>query len=292
VTAADGRPAPDTLAAAVAARVDATRFGPVVWTAETGSTNDDAIAAARAGAGEGLVLVADHQTAGRGRQGRTWTAPPGSSLLVTVLLRPPAAVADLATMAASLALRDAVASATNGVVQPSIKWPNDLVTTGADGRERKLAGILAEADWPARSPAAAGWSPPPPGERVAVAVGMGLNVAWPKHLPDDLAETAVALNHLVDEPPAPDRADVLVALLLALDERYATLLGAGGPQTLLAAWRERSATLGRRVRVQLAGREIDGQAVAVDDRGHLVVTDDAGAEHALAAGDVIHLRPS
>jgi BirA family biotin operon repressor/biotin-[acetyl-CoA-carboxylase] ligase len=121
---------------------------------------------------------------------------------------------------------------------------------------------------------------------------MGLNVAWPKDLPDDLAETAVALNHLVDEPPAPDRADVLVALLLALDERYATLLGAGGPQTLLAAWRERSATLGRRVRVQLAGREIDGQAVAVDDRGHLVVTDDAGAEHALAAGDVIHLRPS
>src|SRR3954452_9704987 len=126
-----------------------TRFGDVRWVDETGSTNADALALARQGAPEGIVLVADHQTAGRGRQGRTWEAPAGASLLTTILLRPPAAVAGLVTMAVALAASDAVADVAG--FEPRLKWPNDLVWPG-DGSApaRKLAGILAEADWPAR----------------------------------------------------------------------------------------------------------------------------------------------
>src|SRR3954470_24844013 len=88
--------------------LEGTRFADVRWVAETGSTNADALALAREGAAEGIVLVADHQTAGRGRQGRSWVAPPGASLLTTVLLRPPAGVAGSTTMAVGLAAAEAV----------------------------------------------------------------------------------------------------------------------------------------------------------------------------------------
>ena len=127
------------------------RFADVRWVAETGSTNADLLALARDGAPEGIVLVADHQTAGRGRLGRTWEAPPGASLLVSVLLRPPAAVADAVTMAAGVAMADAVDEVAG--VHARLKWPNDLVVAvdGPTADDRKLAGILAEADWPARA---------------------------------------------------------------------------------------------------------------------------------------------
>ena len=106
---------------------------------ETGSTNADALAAARAGAPEGLVIMADHQTAGRGRLGRSWEDEPGDSLIVSVLLRPPLAPTQLhrLTQAVALAAKDACSSV--GGFRPDLKWPNDLVVG-----ERKLAGILAE----------------------------------------------------------------------------------------------------------------------------------------------------
>ena len=117
------------------------------------STNTWVMGEARRGAAEGLVAVADHQTAGRGRLGRVWEAPPGANLLMTVLLRPPTGVSPhLALAAVALAGRDACAP-----VVPGIKWPNDLV----DSSDAKLAGVLAETD-------GAG----------AVAVGIGLNVGW------------------------------------------------------------------------------------------------------------------
>src|SRR5690606_32978179 len=109
-----------------------------------------ALELARAGEPEGIVLVADHQTGGRGRRGRTWEAPPGASLLCSVLLRPPAAVAPLVTMAVGLAASDATHELAG--LRPRLKWPNDLVWPGdGSGADRKLAGILAEADWPAGS---------------------------------------------------------------------------------------------------------------------------------------------
>lgn len=263
------------------------RFADVRWTAETGSTNADAMALARAGEPEGIVLVADHQTAGRGRAGRTWTAPADAGLLMSVLLRPPSKVMDLTTMAMAVAAAEAVEQVAG--FAPSLKWPNDLVWPG-DGSapDRKLAGILAEADWPAASTPDAGYRQPGLDERVVVVVGIGINVAWPDDLQDDLAEIAVACNHITPTPI--DREDLLIAVLGRLDAHYSELLD-GHREPLLAAWRSRSATLGRWVRVDLGREEIEGVATGVTDTGRLVVETVDGPRH-VTVGDVVHLRPA
>lgn len=263
------------------------RFADVRWVAETGSTNADAMELARHGAPEGVVVVADHQTAGRGRAGRSWTAPPGASLLVSVLLRPPAGVAEGATMAMALAAAEAVEEVAG--FAPRLKWPNDLVWPG-DGSapDRKLAGILAEADWPTGSSAASGVRRPAPEERVVVVVGIGINVAWPEDLPEELADVAVACNHVTDVPV--DREDLLAALLVRLGHWYGRLVD-GDRAALVAAWRERSATLGRRVRIDLGPDDVVGTAVDITERGHLVVDTLEGERRTFAVGDVVHLRP-
>jgi BirA family biotin operon repressor/biotin-[acetyl-CoA-carboxylase] ligase len=266
------------------------RFADVRWAATTGSTNADAMALARLGEREGIVVVADHQSAGRGRRDRTWVAPPGGSLLVSVLLRPPAALAGAVTMAAGVAVAGAVEQVA-GVIA-GLKWPNDLVIETGDG-ERKLAGILAEADWPAGSTASAGYRPPGPHERTVVVVGVGLNVSWPE-VPVELDRLATALNLLGPaaggpEAGAPDRVELLVAFLRRLDEEYSALL-AGGADGLLDRWRARSVTLGRRVRVGLGSGEVEGKALDVTAEGHLVVATDEGPRRTIAVGDVVHLR--
>lgn len=266
-----------------------TRFGDVRWVASTGSTNTDVIDLAREGEPEGIVVVADHQTAGRGRRGRTWEAPPGAALMFTVLLRPPAPVASWATMAVAVAASDAVLQLTG--VDAKLKWPNDLVWAAADDQaDRKLAGILAEADWPTGSGIADGWREPRPHERVSVAVGIGINVAWGDGFPPELAETAVALDGIVGPAAAPTRESLLTGVLLALDSRYASLLD-HGPDPLREAWRQRSATLGRRVRVDLGADDLEGTAVDVDAQGRLIVETVEGDRRTLAVGDVVHLRP-
>lgn len=267
----------------VAGALGGQRFSAVTWVDETGSTNSDVMAAARDGAPEGTVVVADHQSAGRGRQGRTWVAPPGASLLVSVLLRPPAVVGGLCAMAAGVAMADAVTETTG--VRPGLKWPNDLLVD-----DRKLAGILAEADWPAASTESGGWRPPKPHERLVVVVGVGLNVNWPADLPDDLSDSAVALNHLVGHDV--DRAELLVAYLRRLDGLYGALVAAGSGAAILDAWRQHSATLGRRVRVDLGSDDVEGTAVDITDEGHLVVRTLDGDHRTLAVGDVVHLRPA
>ncbi len=281
VTAVPGGRARPTLATGPGAR-----FADVRWVAETGSTNADAMELARQGESEGIVLVADHQTAGRGRAGRTWTAPPGAGLLLSVLLRPPAAVMDLCTMAVAVAAAEAVEAVAG--FAPRLKWPNDLVWPG-DGSEpdRKLAGILAEADWPAGSTPDAGYRAPDPTQRVVVVVGIGINVTWPADLPPDLADIAVACNHVTDVTV--DREDLLIALLERLGPRYDALL-AGDRPSLLDAWRQRSATLGRRVRIELGADDVEGTAVDITDDGHLVVATLEGDRRTFAVGDVTHLR--
>lgn len=226
---------------------------------ETGSTNADLIAAARAGEPAGAVLVADHQTTGRGRMGRAWTAPPGASLLVSVLLRPDLAPAHLHRVTQAMGLAAVDACAEVGGVVADLKWPNDLLVG-----DRKLAGILAE-------------SVVVDGRVEAVVVGMGLNVTWPppEALPGELAERVVALNHITGGPV--DRDALLDALLRHLDT------------VDVASYRNRLSTLGRMVRVELAGRTLVGTAVDVDDDGTLVVVTGAGTER-VSAGDVIHLR--
>ena len=262
------------------------RFADVRWVAETGSTNADAMELARQGEPEGIVLVADHQTAGRGRAGRSWIAPPEAGLLLSVLLRPPSPVVDLATMAVATAAAAAVARVAG--FEPRLKWPNDLVWPG-DGSapDRKLAGILAEADWPAGAAISAGWKEPAPYDRAVVVVGIGINVAWPDDLPDELADIAVAIDQVVDRPV--DREDLLIALLEELGPRYASLV-VGERDPLLAEWRSRSATLGRPVRIDLGPDDVEGTAVDVTDDGHLVVDTLEGDRRVFAVGDVVHLR--
>lgn len=257
--------------------VEGTRFTDVRWVPETGSTNRDLLSEAAAGAPEGLVLVADHQTAGRGRLDRTWSAPPGASLLVSVLLRPrldPEA-AFLVTAAGAVAACQACSQV--AAVFPGIKWPNDLVVVAGERfTGRKLAGILAE-------------SVVSDGRIDAVVLGMGLNVNWPEVLPAELADTAVALDHVVGHPV--DREALLAVWLQHLDRWLGLIETPEGSELLLLRVRETSATLGRRVRVELPGSTLLGTAVDVTAEGHLLVQPDDAAEVVeVTVGDVVHLR--
>ena len=224
--------------------------------AELDSTNRHVLDAARAGAADGLVAVADVQTAGRGRLDRTWQAPPGSSLLVSALVRTPGDAGPV-VMAAAVALAGAVDRVAG--VPAMLKWPNDLVVG-----DRKLAGLLAERD----------------GD--ALVVGAGCNVNW-ERFPDDLAGSATSCNLEAGHPV--DRDELLVAFL----DGFAAVLGRGGG--VVDEYRARLATLGRRVRVEpVRGDPLLGTAVDVTDDGALVVRDDAGTDHAVATADVVHLR--
>lgn len=278
---------PDGPASAIGAALAASHFADVRWVTETGSTNADLLALAADGEPEGVVIVADHQTAGRGRMGRTWAAPPGSSLLVSVLLRPVAAVTDVVTMAAALAMAEAIEE-TCGVAA-RLKWPNDLVVD-VGGTDRKLAGVLAELDWPARSHIAAGWSPPPPSERMVVVVGIGVNVNWPSDLPHELTGTMTAANLAAGATREVDRVALLMAYLRHLESRYLPLVRGRDRSAVLTAWKARSATLGRRVRVDLGTDDIVGTAVDITAAGHLVVDTLDGCRRTFAVGDVAHLR--
>ncbi len=235
-----------------------TIFGEVRWLPEIDSTNRYLIDEARAGAPGGLVVVADHQTAGRGRLGRTWVAPPGASLLVSVLLRPTIAPErrHSLVMAAGLAMAEAVEAET-GVIA-GLKWPNDLLVG-----ERKLAGILAEAA----------------GD--ALVVGLGVNIEW-HEVPDELTSIATACNLEGGRPTS--RADVLAAFLDRYSVRLADLDAAR------VAYEARLLTLGRRVRVEQSDGELVGVATGVDADGRLRLRTDDETEVAVSVGDVIHLR--
>jgi BirA family biotin operon repressor/biotin-[acetyl-CoA-carboxylase] ligase len=192
---------------------------------------------------------------------------------MSILLRPPSPVVEACTMAVAVAAAEAVEAVAGA--SPRLKWPNDLVWPGdGSGADRKLAGILAEADWPS-------------GADPAVVVGIGVNVAWPDDVPPDLAGVAVALNHLTGTDV--DREDLLVALLERLEAWYGPLVASRDAGPLRAAWRARSATLGRRVHVDLGHEVLEGVASDVTAEGHLVVTT-AGGSRTVTTGDVVHLR--
>ena len=238
----------------------------VTRVAETGSTNADLAAAAREGAEEGLVVVADHQTAGRGRLGRVWQAPPRTGLAMSVLLRPSSVPAHrwpwlpLLVGVVVVEALDAYLGA-----KAALKWPNDVLLGGA-----KLAGILVERVETDGGP-------------VAVA-GIGLNVsAAPAH-----ATSLVAAGY-----PHVSRDGVLDALLSGFGERYEAWRRVGGDPAawLASAYRQASDTLGLDVRAELPGHApIEGRAIDVDEAGRLVVRTRSG-DVAVGAGDVVHVRP-
>lgn len=265
-------------------RLAGTVFGPVGFVARTGSTNADLVAAARAGAPEGEVIVADHQTAGRGRRGRSWVAPPGAALLASALLRPRRAAGSTALLspATALAVRDACAAAGADV---RLKWPNDVIVV--EPREAKLAGVLAELH------AAPDGAP-------AVVAGFGVNLRSQEALAAAVAADAatehaggfvplppVALEVLTAQPP--HRNELLVSVLLRLDAWYRRLREPAGQRDLLGELRRRSATLGRQVEVETPGGVVAGRAADLTAEGHLAVVTDQGPV-TVAAGDCHHLR--
>ena len=236
------------------------RFPDVRWYDEVDSTNSVAAElACREGAVPSIVVAADHQRRGRGRRNRRWEAPPGSSLLVSVVLPPasPDRPAHLSTLALALAASDACEDVAG--VRPLLKWPNDLVADGC-----KLGGILGEAS------------------EQAVIVGLGLNVNWGNEAPPP---PGVALDALAGRPI--DRRALLAAVLAHLDRHLASPV-----DTMLDAYRARSATLGQQVRVQLGSAVVEGVATAITSHGHLLVGEAGGARQVIAAGDVVHVRPA
>jgi BirA family biotin operon repressor/biotin-[acetyl-CoA-carboxylase] ligase len=261
---------------------------------ETGSTNADLLAVAREGAREGVVLVAEAQTGGRGRMGRRWTSPPRAGLTFSVLLRPygvPAALLGWVPLLTGAAVASAVQAV--AAVAPQLKWPNDVLVGG-----RKLCGILAE-----RSGS-------------AVVVGIGINVTQSQaELPEGATslrlETAAAGGAAgagargaaaeaagvgEDGVARPDlRTRVLVAVLTALSDRYLAWSDQFSPGDAEASGLRQEylgwcGTLGREVTVTLpGGKTITGTAGGVDWAGRLEVGT-AGGTVPVSAGDVVHLR--
>ncbi|MFV0495424.1 biotin--[acetyl-CoA-carboxylase] ligase [Mycobacterium sp.] len=244
---------------------------------QTGSTNADLLARAAAGEDiDGAVLIAEYQSAGRGRRGRTWSATPRSQLTLSTGVRvdavPPAGWGWL-SLAAGLAVVDAVAGTTS--VEAGLKWPNDVLA-GPAGSMGKLAGILAEVAHP------------------FAVIGIGLNVTTAPGEVD--APGATSLRDL--GVAQPDRDQLVRGLLGELGERVRAWRAAGGADARLAGdYRARSLTLGARVRAELpGGRQLVGTARDVDGQGRLCLhmgdndSEPSGGVVAVSAGDVVHLR--
>ncbi|GAB7104040.1 biotin--[acetyl-CoA-carboxylase] ligase [Streptomyces phaeofaciens JCM 4814] len=242
----------------------------------TGSTNSDLAAlAAKGEAAEGTILVAEEQTAGRGRLDRSWTAPPRSGLFFSVLLRPaevPVARWGWLTLLTGVAVATGLARAAG--VDTALKWPNDLLVT-VGGEERKAGGILAERA----------------GED-GVVIGVGVNVT----LRADELPVPQAGSLVLAGAAGTDRDPLLRAVLRSLEEWYGRWRAAGGDPAvagLQEAYAAGCATLGRSVRAELpGGRALVGEAVAVDGDGRLVIATADGVQEPVGAGDIVHLRPA
>jgi BirA family transcriptional regulator, biotin operon repressor / biotin---[acetyl-CoA-carboxylase] ligase len=237
--------------------------------AQTGSTNADLLARAAAGNDvAGAVLIAEHQTAGRGRHGRGWSASPRAQITMSVgvsVVDVPAAGWGWLSLAAGVAVVDAVAPLLEVTgVQAGLKWPNDVMAGGG-----KLAGILAEVAKP------------------VVVIGLGLNVTQAPEEVDGPGATSL-FDLGVD---APDRDQLVRNLLRELGGRIVAWRAARGADWQLAAdYRARSLTIGTRVSAQLpGGKEIVGTASGIDDQGRLCL-ESGGETVVVSAADVIHLR--
>jgi BirA family biotin operon repressor/biotin-[acetyl-CoA-carboxylase] ligase len=240
-----------------------------VWTElrvleRTQSTNADVAAAARDGVAQGLVVVAEHQDAGRGRLDRSWTSPARAGLTFSVLLRPsaPRATWSWLPLLAGLALQQSLVALTELAV--GLKWPNDLLVGG-----RKLAGVLAEVS----------------GD--AVVLGIGVNVT---SRPEELPPQATSLA--IEESPVIDRDTLFRAALRSLGNAYDGWgLRDGSSAELRSEYAAACVTLGSRVRVTLTGGGVlEGAGDAVDPDGRLLVRSDDGTVTAVSSGDVEHVR--
>lgn len=229
----------------------------VIWREETASTNDDAMALGRAGVAAGTIVVAERQTAGRGRRGRAWVSAPDESLAFSVLARPkfPRALWGRLALIAGLAVAEALE--TFGY-EPRMKWPNDVLLAG-----RKVCGILVETD-----------------EDFAV-IGIGLNVLV-RVFPEELAETATSL-WLVDGQNVARE-----GLLAAISDRLEKILAKADSDftSVIESVRARCAYSGRRVRYHVHGSEREGIMRGWGDGGEMLVERDGQIEEVIQADEV------
>ncbi len=242
----------------------------------TGSTNSDLVAlATEAKADEGAVLVAEEQTAGRGRLDRQWSAPARSGLFFSVLLKPtdvPVSRWGWLPLLTGVAVATGLSRAAG--VDTALKWPNDLLVT-VGGEERKAGGILAER---------AGSD--------GVVVGVGVNVT----LREDELPVPQAGSLALAGAVSTDRDPLLRGMLRSLEEWYGRWRAAAGDPVvsgLQETYAAGCSTLGKVVRAELPGdRSVVGEAVAVDGDGRLVIVTEGGGREAVGAGDIVHLRPA
>jgi BirA family transcriptional regulator, biotin operon repressor / biotin---[acetyl-CoA-carboxylase] ligase len=246
---------------------------PAIFFERVGSTNDVAGRQAAAGEPEGLLVLADEQTSGRGRMGRSWWSTRGAGLLFSLLLRPPIPVnrAGQLTMCLGLGAVEGIERVTG--LHPALKWPNDLLL-----KDRKLGGMLSELRTT--------------GDRVQYAVlGLGLNV---NGAPPELAVVSTSLSSVLGREV--DRLELLVEILARCEAWYERLLTeAEAEGTIHAAWSARLDTLGRDVTVSTTGRQFRGRAVGVSPEGALLVEEENGPIQVVWGGDVTlrasHLGP-
>ena len=243
----------------------------IVCLASVDSTNTRAKELALAGAPHGTLVVADRQTAGRGRRGRAFHSPAGTGLYMSLVLRPRIELErfQAVTVAAAVAVCRAIEALTDR--RPRIKWVNDIFLEGRDGTERKICGILTEAVSDVES-----------GTIESVVAGIGLNVSTRDFTPD-LNEIA---GSLFPEGTCRNR------LAAEIAERLMAYQEQPDDPLLIQAYRERSLLLGRDVRYLRDGRECRGRALDVDAQGCLVLRDEEGRTVVLRSGEVYEVRPT
>lgn len=235
-----------------------------------GSTNTEAADQARRGAAEGLCVIAEEQTAGRGRHGRTWISEKGSGLYFSIVLRPKLAprYLPLITLMAGVAVHDALEEFG---VRPDIKWVNDLLVG-----EKKIGGILAETVETASG--------------LAVVVGIGINLTS-RNFRAETTQTATSIENETGKVVAAD--ELAESITAFLSYFYETLNGPGGPADIIDSWRRRSSYFsGKNVRVTLAGDVIEGVTDGLEENGALRVKNSDGSVRIVQAGDVERVRPN
>ena len=232
---------------------------PVRYFSQIDSTNDVALEWMTGGAIDGSIVVADEQINGKGRLGRVWYTPPGTALIVSLILRPRVENLPQITMLGALAIYDMLRRL--DIVQVGIKWPNDVMLKGL-----KVSGILPEAVWDND-------------KLVGAVLGMGINVRI-DFANTDLADKAISIESVLGRRV--DRTDLLDDLLARVDY-WSTRLGSG---ELFDTWKSRLVTLGQDVRVKTADKEVIGLAEDVDRDGALLVRRDNGQIERVIAGDI------
>lgn len=234
----------------------------------TGSTNLEASEAGKKRSPEGTLVIADKQTQGKGRLGRSWISPPFANLYFSVLLRPRISpqTAGWINLLASVSLVKSIQSST-GLV-PDIKWPNDIMVN-----EKKLGGILTELHLK--------------GDQIDYLVlGIGINVNMGR-FPALISKTATSLKKELKHDL--HREALCISILEKIEEDL-ELFYQKGPGTVLSEWEKHSNTLGKSVIVRQPGQTLSGKAIGLDSNGGLMVKTEDGAKVTVMAGDVIHLR--